>query len=569
VTHAVSNEHSDAGSPIGAANEVIASSFTLPVESPAALWRDWAASFNWSLVFRWNQIAVATVGGVNLEQRHPNSAAAFSGNSFIGSGSPRIETTYSSLDGQSFMQDNYWGPTTTAEMDTKGAAANISAFHDIWEDALLGRILYDDWAATAYPMPQIDSPGFGAIVELGEPIHFNGFADDLEDGPIPGAQLSWYSEEAGELGTGNALTRFDLSIGTHKVWLTATDSSGQQSKTWTKVVVKSAVTDVTTDTDHGCGLSGGGLWCWGNNQDGQLGVGTYSDSAVPVRVGSEQDWTSVSAGFSHTCALRGGAVWCWGNNQWGQLGDGPTESRPVPNRVGATNDWTEIVAGYSESCGLKSGQLWCWGLIGDPWPTPVDSANDWTAVTLGLNFACGIRAGQLWCWGNNSSGQLGDGTKGHRTTPTRVGSATDWSAVSAGSAFTCGVRVGTLWCWGENGAGEAGLGAAGSPFLSPVQLGSASDWSALATGDKHACAVRNGTLWCWGSNQDGRRGDNVSDLGIRQVGFADAWSQVACGRQHTCGLLGRDLWCWGRNSAGQVGSGDPVGVLLPPVPIRF
>jgi alpha-tubulin suppressor-like RCC1 family protein len=80
---------------------------------------------------------------------------------------------------------------------------------------------------------------------------------------------------------------------------------------------------------HTCGLRvGGSLWCWGENADGQLGLGHTIDVDEPERVGRSA-WLAVAAGGHHTCAIRADeTTWCWGRNASGQLGQGAT-SDPV------------------------------------------------------------------------------------------------------------------------------------------------------------------------------------------------------------------------------------------------
>ena len=76
------------------------------------------------------------------------------------------------------------------------------------------------------------------------------------------------------------------------------------------------------------------VWCWGRNDDGQLGDGTTTERRVPTRVPGLADVVEVDAGAAHTCALRaGGRIVCWGANAEGQLGDGTTTRRVTPTAV--------------------------------------------------------------------------------------------------------------------------------------------------------------------------------------------------------------------------------------------
>ncbi|MBI2392360.1 MAG: hypothetical protein HYV09_22425 [Deltaproteobacteria bacterium] len=75
--------------------------------------------------------------------------------------------------------------------------------------------------------------------------------------------------------------------------------------------------------------------CWGRNDKGQLGIGNTDQWRVsPVPVLGLNGVTRLVAGYAHFCALKNdGTVWCWGDNNNGQIGDGTFMTKFAPTRV--------------------------------------------------------------------------------------------------------------------------------------------------------------------------------------------------------------------------------------------
>jgi hypothetical protein len=120
---------------------------------------------------------------------------------------------------------------------------------------------------------------------------------------------------------------------------------------------------------HGCGLDAAGTaYCWGYNEEGQLGTGDFemSGTARPVAGGLTfariyvWDWTSCGVTMA-------GETWCWGSNQGHALGRTRLTKSPIPIRVAIGLDATSIdrLSLYTvtfATCAIdKSARLICWG----------------------------------------------------------------------------------------------------------------------------------------------------------------------------------------------------------------
>lgn len=128
-------------------------------------------------------------------------------------------------------------------------------------------------------------------------------------------------------------------------------------------------TRIVGSNPHSCGLrNDGSLWCWGDNGSRQLGLGDSVDGVdIPTRVGQDSDWSDVSVSTFHTCGVKTtGSLWCWGRNDEGQLGTADITDRTTPTRIGDDDDWDRVSNGRFHTCATKrDGTAWCTGQNGD------------------------------------------------------------------------------------------------------------------------------------------------------------------------------------------------------------
>ncbi|MBK8015177.1 MAG: hypothetical protein IPK13_28035 [Deltaproteobacteria bacterium] len=283
-------------------------------------------------------------------------------------------------------------------------------------------------------------------------------------------------------------------------------------------------------------LRGGTLWCWGDNSLGSLGDGTRTTRLNPVYVaglGNQVARTYVFDG--HACALKmDGTLWCWGANDAGALGDGSYTDRLSPVRVGITelgNQAIQVGGGRAHTCVLKmDGTVWCsgyndLGALGDGTTTTrnvyaqagvTQLASDVVQLVAGgIDHACAVKADRtLWCWGLNSDGQLGDGTTTTRHSPVQAGVSQLGNQVlraRSGVWHTCAIKTdGTVWCWGYNYFGQLGDGTT-TTRKSPVQVPLPGPARVLQPGHSTTfVTLLDGSTWGWGYNGDGQLGDGTT-----------------------------------------------------------
>ncbi len=110
--------------------------------------------------------------------------------------------------------------------------------------------------------------------------------------------------------------------------------------------VKASLPNGVTATAVAAGLyhsmavgNNGKLYSWGDNENGQLGNGTLTNSSTPVVVSMPAGVTptAIAGGAHHSFAIgSNGNLYGWGYNGLGELGNGSTSDSTVPVQVGLT-----------------------------------------------------------------------------------------------------------------------------------------------------------------------------------------------------------------------------------------
>jgi alpha-tubulin suppressor-like RCC1 family protein len=234
------------------------------------------------------------------------------------------------------------------------------------------------------------------------------------------------------------------------------------------------VIDLALGLKHSCALTNvGSVKCWGSNFNGRLGDGTNAHNPMPVNVvGLGLGVVQIEAGAEHTCAVMNtGGVNCWGNNFNRQLGDGTQSDRWTPvNVVGLASGVIDVAGGTYHTCALTDQtNVLCWGgnfsgQVGDGSVIVRTIPVDVSGLPLGVIdiaaggfHSCALFGNNVtMCWGDNWTGQLGDGTTIIRLTPVNVLPLSgEVGAIAAGSQHTCVLPSGAPpVCWGMNVFGQ-------------------------------------------------------------------------------------------------------------------
>ena len=343
----------------------------------------------------------------------------------------------------------------------------------------------------------------------------------------------------------------------------------------------------------------GSLWAWGYNQNSCMGIGEELAGETilnPIQIGSDTDWVSISPTNNYNWWIwffcigikEDGSLWGFGNNWDGQLGLGEEAENLIytPTQIGSDTDWKKVSCGSWHSIAMKNdGSLWVCG-SNDNWYrqiglgeeitgvkvfTQVGSDTDWIDCDCNGTSSYALKSnGSLWGCGWNDYGELGNGNhyideEVELTNPNwfQLNDDTDWEKINAGGYHTCFMKKtdGSWWGAGYNKYGLLGIG---NPFVSfnftkldydnfNIKKINSSVWHSLFVLENPYDEIEitddwNSNVWVAGHNWNGDLGigDYQPQKNFIQMRNNDTWKSIDYYRYVSCGVKeDGSLWIWG------------------------
>lgn len=318
----------------------------------------------------------------------------------------------------------------------------------------------------------------------------------------------WGENGDGQLGTGDTV-----------------DRAGPAKVVMTGALLGKTIVDVQAQSEAACALDdAGAVYCWGSNQFGQLGTGDTTYQPTPTAVDMSgmngEVFSQITATNYSMCGLTTvGNIWCWGENNDGLLGVNNSSDQLTPVAASRTNAgsavFTYIDLGIYGGCALDTAnEIWCWGTL----PTDQFDQPSWTnfydaipakngplvgktitSLSVGAQIICVLADGAPYCTGDNGYGAFGDGTTDYYTgwVATDVSGALAGKTLTQvaaggpdGSAFTCALDdTGQAYCWGYNSDGHLGLGHTNETLLPEAVAQGSARFSQLILGQELSMAL--------------------------------------------------------------------------------
>lgn len=319
----------------------------------------------------------------------------------------------------------------------------------------------------------------------------------------------------------------------------------------------------------------GTVWAWGENWDGQLGVGHFEPLLQPVQVLGLDRVTAVAAGSYHSVALDAdGQLWAWGYNGAGQLAS-DMAGAAVPYPIDLPAAVVAVSSGRYHNLAITAdGGVWAWGenYKGQAGRDPAVYSAVFEPYRLDVSGVVQVFAysdssfllhadGTVSAFGRNDEGMLGVGHDDDIHVPETVANLTDVIQVAAGDDHALALTsTGEVFVWGEGA--QLGMGSMAATTFEPQVHPELSDVKWIAASEYRSVVVTgDGAVLAWGDVTQEMGNSASASFSYEPVPAAHIDSAVAvfAGYEHTVAVLADgSLVAWGFNDEMQLGSSLPL-----------
>ncbi|MFD2936410.1 RCC1 domain-containing protein [Spirosoma flavum] len=232
--------------------------------------------------------------------------------------------------------------------------------------------------------------------------------------------------------------------------------------------------------------------------------------------------------YSTVFIKKDGSLWTFGAAEF--TGREPSVTTLTPKRVGTDNDWSSVSTAWATFAVKSDGTLWSWGqkeLIGRTGnnliPAKVNEDKDWASVYAAPNrFTLALKKdGTLWGCGkegfSDGSSYFLDGTTTDRPLMTRAGTESDWQKISIyGAEIFLIKKDGSVWGWGHPNDALFGTLDTKSKLVNVLP---GNDWVDVAIRSLGGVGLKkDGSLWRWGST--------INPKQPQRIGSSNDWVKI-------------------------------------------
>lgn len=439
----------------------------------------------------------------------------------------------------------------------------------------------------------------------GDLVKFTCFYDTTVDGSVADTNLC--SDIGVDLNTNTGVFQFfpaEVSSDTSYEFKVVVSDNDSSDNTIFSVVVRNKsrleFKEIDFGANHACAISmAHEIFCWGDNTYGQLGTGDNIYRRFPLKLTVDNSnsirFRKLKTFNNHTCALSfEGDLYCWGQNDKGQLGTGDTNNKNLLQKVDfpASNSRKTVfdfAVGFDHTCVINSAtRVFCFGSNANG-QLGIGSSPDLDEIGLvsvsfsnfqyrnvhsieaGRGYTCAKTGnGYLYCWGKNDVGQLGIGNTIDQSTPKLVTSSA--FKFDLGEAHGCYIDDDFIaYCWGDNSLGQLGDGTntdSDTPISFHVGTYQVKN---IKLGSNHTCfsgidaAPYNDDIYCFGSGTNGQLGDGgaSNENAPVEASGTDGLVNLFVGNETNCLLVETGMKCWGNNGNHQFLTGGTTNFTTP------